>query len=329
MATRTRLTTSPTSNGLPGFLRCRAQPIAFDPSAPTTKLWQAHSAAMKLFGENGRCSNARLNLLDLKANLAERLAADCILCPRRCRVRRDKGERGYCQVGWESHFAHDFLHLGEDLSIIPAYSLFLGGCTIRCVYCRKWKLLESPDKGPHLGSDFPARVRQAVSEGAASIKLLGGTPEPHLHNLLRALRNVDQELPVVWESTMYISHEALEMASGVVDLFLANLRYGNDKCAADLSAVGDYTAWAFPATLKAKQFARVWVRHLVLPGHLECCTRPIVEWCADHFALHQFALLFQYSPHYEAWERPDLARRLSSQEMAAARRMVKEAFARK
>ena len=265
----------------------------------------------------------------------------CSLCPQDCRVNRASDQRGACGVGAQSFFAHDFLHLGEDEQLVPTYAVFLGGCTMHCLYCRKWRLLLEPDNGMPLDANFPPRVANAESAGARSLKFLGGTPEPHLPNLLSALRTLNSPLPIIWESSMFLSEQCLRLALGTVDLFLANLRYGSDDCAFALSGVRNYVETARQATLRAAAYVPVLIRHLVLPGHLDCCTAPTLTWAAQHlwspkrprrpgdFPREAFQLLFQYVPHHRVFDHPELglSRRLTPEERQQAQQILQEAFA--
>jgi len=317
----------------PAFRRC----LQFDVGAQVRDLsereaWALHQEAMERFwNEGGTLSTPKpfCSLLDLKEELARRSLEKCRLCPWECEADRAWGAKGPCGVGDVSYFAHDFLHLGEQPDLVPAHTFFLGGCTMRCLYCRKWQVIENPEAGFRLLDRFSARVEQAVREGARSLKWLGGTPEPHLPDILAALGSLRVNLPVMWESTMYISREGLALAEGTVDLFLANLRYGSDRCALALSGVTGYLRASRQATLAAAAHTAVLIRHLVLPGHLDCCTRPVLEWAAAHFPAERVELLLQYVPHYQAFAHPELAihRRLSTAERERARALYEEVFA--
>ncbi|MEM2815614.1 MAG: radical SAM protein, partial [Candidatus Bathyarchaeia archaeon] len=67
-------------------------------------------------------------------------------------------------------------------------------------------------------------------------------------------------------------------------------------------------------------------RVLVLPGHLECCTRPILNWIAENLGEEtRVNVMFQYRPEWRAYEVPELRRRLTKSEMEAAIRIAREA----
>ncbi len=232
---------------------------------------------------------------------------------------------GWCGVGSEAHVAADLVHLGEVAELAPAWTVFLSGCTMRCVYCRKWELIEQPQAGRVLEPRwFAERARQARAEGARTIKLLGGTPEPHVAALLAAMGEMDAPLPVIWESTMFMSVQCLSLIEGTVDLFIANLRYGNDECARELSGVAEYVAPALAALREVMRWSEVRIRHLVLPGHIDCCTRPLAAMLEEIAPELELELLMQYVPFWRAGDHPPLDRRLTEAERSAAIAAVSE-----
>ncbi|MDK2384556.1 MAG: pyruvate formate lyase-activating protein, partial [Candidatus Korarchaeota archaeon] len=72
------------------------------------------------------------------------------------------------------------------------------------------------------------------------------------------------------------------------------------------------------------------IRHLVLPGHLECCTKPVLRWIAHNLPAERVLvnIMDQYRPEHlvarypDRW--PDTARRPSYSEVAEAYRYAEE-----
>jgi putative pyruvate formate lyase activating enzyme len=109
-----------------------------------------------------------------------------------------------------------------------------------------------------------------------------------------------------------------------VDVYLGDFKYGNDACAKKLSKVNNYLEIVQPNFKSAYKTAEILLRHLVLPGHLECCTRPIAEWVAKNIPQTRFNLMFQYSPCYRAGGYPEIDRYLTTEEEAQAIEIVTE-----
>ena len=47
-------------------------------------------------------------------------------------------------------------------------------------------------------------------------------------------------LPIVWNTNGYMTELTSSLLPGVIDVFLPDLKYGNDKCALKLSGVNNY-----------------------------------------------------------------------------------------
>jgi putative pyruvate formate lyase activating enzyme len=78
--------------------------------------------------------------------------------------------------------------------------------------------------------------------------------------------------------------------------------------------------------LEANRNGELIIRVLVLPGHLECCTKPILNWIAGKLGTEtRINLMFQYRPEWRAHEIPELHRRLSREEMKRAVELAEEA----
>ena len=63
----------------------------------------------------------------------------CNICPRRCAVSRESGERGYCGAGKEITVSHVSRYMGEEPVVSGkkgSGAIFFGGCNMRCVFCQ-------------------------------------------------------------------------------------------------------------------------------------------------------------------------------------------------
>ncbi len=271
---------------------------------------------------------AQVNLLDLKVELSRRVLARCRFCERRCEIDRLSGATGYCGVGAESRYSSDFLHMGEEPELVPSHTIFFSGCTFHCVYCQNWDIAMHPRSGfPAEPAMLAAVLQEGLSQGSRNANFVGGNPDPDLHTILETVKLVGAEgrfLPMVWNSNMYTSSEAMELLTGVIDVYLGDFRYGNDACAKELSDVEGYGEVVRRNFAIAWETSEVMVRHLVLPGHLECCTRPVMEWVAGNMPGAYFNLMFQYRPEYRAGLHPAIDRRLTQQEREKALSMAAE-----
>lgn len=263
---------------------------------------------------------SRKQVLAVKQELATDLAASCQLCARRCGVNRPAGERGYCGVGWPGRIGAEHLHFGELEHIIPTHSVFFSGCTMRCTYCRKAALSQDPEYGHAFEPRTLAEVvEQRRREGARSLKLLGGTPEPQLPpQIVELLAHLITPLPVAWETTLYVSPGTCDVLDGLVDLLICNVRYGNDECARRLSDAPGYVDAVRESLERVRGRIPLALRHLVLPGHAICCTGPVAALLQGLTPETPLFLLMQYSPFGNPGNDPRLLSPLSEHDRAEA-----------
>jgi len=271
---------------------------------------------------------AEPGLLDVKVELARRMLESCVCCERRCGADRTEGKTGFCGATAESRYSSDFLHMGEEPELVPSHTIFFTGCTFECVYCQNWDIAMNALSGLRAEPAMLAAVLQeGVSQGSRNANFVGGNPDPHLWTILETVRltgPVARALPMVWNSNMFTSSEAMELLNGVIDVYLGDFRYGNDVCAEEFSGVRGYWDVVSRNFAYAFETAEVMLRHLVLPGHLECCTRPIMEWVSENMPGAYFNLMFQYRPEYKAGLFPTIDRRLTPEERSKALAMASE-----
>ncbi len=241
--------------------------------------------------------------------LAEKLVNPCRLCEWRCMVDRHS-EKGFCGVGYESRVSSAFLHWGEESFLVPSGTIFFTGCNFRCVYCQNWEISQHPEAGEVW---TPQEIADWITQTQAiNVNFVGGEPTPHLHNIVKALSLCKRNIPIIWNSNMYASKESMEILNQIVDLWLADFRYGNDDCASRLSKVKNYFA-TITRNLKLAQGDMV-IRVLVLPNHIDCCALPILDWIAKHRRDAIVNLLSQYWPAYKASECEEINRKLTREE---------------
>jgi putative pyruvate formate lyase activating enzyme len=291
------------------------------------ELWALHAESMHRFrrawSRGDEPEPLELpSLLDLKAALARRMLSHCQMCERRCDVNRLQGERGYCGVGDISRVASVFLHFGEESELVPSHTIFFSGCTFHCEYCQNWDIAMDPRAGsPAEPASLAATLLDGIRQGSRNANFVGGNPDPNLHTILETIATLGEEgryLPMIWNSNMYTSLEAMRLLDGVMDIYLADFRYGNDECAREYSNVEGYFKVVSRNFTIAHGQGEIMLRQLLLPGHLHCCTARIMEWVASNMPDVYFNLMFQYRPEYRAAQHPEIDRRPSLEEKKEA-----------
>jgi len=242
------------------------------------------------------------DLVALQDTLDRELGA-CRLCPHRCGVDR-RVAAGRCALHAEAHVYKDLLHVGEERALIPSYAVFLSGCSLRCVYCSEGDVLEQPHVGTPLSEQPDAqRIAAMRAAGARTFQFVGGEPVVNLPAIVRFVQARGAalgELPLVVNTNLWAEPVALTALAALADLVLADLKHGNDACALRLSGVAPYVdgVLANLGALHARGVPLL-VRHLAVPGHLECCTRPALA-ALDRWPDLTVNVLTGYVPFWHA-----------------------------
>ncbi len=309
----------------------------FDESLSEIELWKEHKKLMKKFYETKAFIDKgkldikdleipRFSLLDLKIILTKDVLKNCELCERKCHVNRLKGEKGECRVGNTCLISSEFIHLGEEFHISPSHTIFFMGCNFHCQYCQNWTISQWFEEGyPITPNELARLIERRRGEGARNVNFVGGEPTPNLLPILEALKACKVNVPVIWNSNFYMSKKTMEILDGVVDLYLPDFKYGNDKCAKRLSKVENYFEIVSRNHLIASKQAEITIRHLVLPNHLECCSKPILKWIARKIRKKCIVnLMDQYRPEFRASQHIDINRRLTREEFEEVIKLAKK-----
>lgn len=319
------------------FQICKRVKILTELSASEEELWDAHERGLKEFRKlltNIDAGKTKLedlelpkrSLLDLKVELAQRILKSCHFCERRCGVDRTTGKVGVCGVGERSRIASEFIHTGEEPELVPSYTIFFNGCTFKCCFCQNYDISQDPRGGVEVSPQTLAGLVKAQRrDGARNVNWVGGSPTPHLHTILEALNLCKVSVPSVWNSNFYMSLEAMKLLFATQDVYLSDFKYGDDTCALKYSKVPNFFKIVARNHRLAFADSELIIRHLVLPTHLECCTRPILEWIANNLGLEvRVNIMPQFRPEYKAHEFEELSRRITGEEMQAALDIARE-----
>jgi putative pyruvate formate lyase activating enzyme len=320
------------------FRIAKKLPAEFGENDSIGELWQEHERLARKFCKIEReidtrrkslrnMPNPEKSYLDLKIAIARRILTNCRFCTRRCGVDRFKGELGYCKCGIEITVSSIFEHMGEEPELVPSGTVFTVGCTMRCRHCQNWTISQWIEKGEVYKPEALAKeVEQLRMRGCRNANLVGGEPTPWLEQWLETFNYVNINVPVVWNSNSYYSPETARLLAGFVDVYLLDFKYGSDGCAEKISGAPSYWETCTRNHLEAKKHGELIIRILVLPSHLECCTKPIINWIARNLGIEtRINVMFQYRPEWKAYEILELRRRLTRDEKKRAIQLAKEA----
>ena len=226
---------------------------------------------------------SRASIARERAAIARAMLADCRFCAHDCGVNRLVGEFGLCRAGAEPRFFSAQTEVSDELELIPTFAIALSGCDLRCDFCITGAESWNPRAGENFdAADIARKAKQALRNGARTIMVLGGEPTIHLPAALELVAELPDSARLIWKTNAHGSAQARELLDGMFDVWLADFKFGNDDCARRLAKISNYTQVVQENVLWANERNELIVRHLLMPGHIDCCWKPVAEWLAEN-----------------------------------------------
>lgn len=266
----------------------------------------------------------------------------CDLCAHACRANRLQGAKGVCKAGDSVQVSSFGPHFGEESVLVGragSGTIFFTGCNLKCVFCQNWDISHLR-QGQTVSTEELAEIMLALERtGCHNINLV--TPTPYLPQILAALEIAAGQglsLPIVYNCGGYESLTALELLDGIVDIYMPDIKFGDDVSALPLTGARNYFSAVKAAVAEMHRqvgdlqldangiaYRGLLVRHLVLPGNL-AATEKVFDFIANEISRHTYInIMDQYYPAYQANKYPPLNRRLHYHEYKAAIETAKAA----
>jgi putative pyruvate formate lyase activating enzyme len=259
-----------------------------------------------------------------RAQTARGLLTNCHFCAHHCGVNRLAGEQGPCHAGAETRCFSAQVEVSDELELIPTFAVALGGCDLRCDFCitgaSSWNAAEGLSFNVRA---VAAQARRALEAGARTVMVLGGEPTIHLPAALAFVAEMPTTARLVWKTNAHGSAQARELLDGMFDIWVADYKFGNDACAERLARIPDYVRTVQENLLWADRQGELIVRHVLMPGHLECCWEPVAEWLAAGLPGVKVNLRCGFWPAWHSRRHPELCRTAYAEECAQARRIAR------
>jgi len=243
----------------------------------------------------------------------------CVLCPRMCGANREEDEKGYCRTGKKALVASYCVHRGEE-PIISGFNgsgtVFFANCNLSCVFCQNYEISQN----------WKENFVKATKEELAEIYLELQSMKVHNINWVSPSHIVPQavealfiaaekglSIPVVYNSNGYDSAQTLKLLDGIVDIYMPDFKYFDEKAAKELSDALNYPHFAKQAIKEMwRQVGKLivdengvalrglLVRHLVLPNNLSQ-SEQVIKYLAEEVSPDiAISLMSQYYPAHKA-----------------------------
>jgi len=278
--------------------------------------------------------------LNQRIQLLKEFLKECRLCPRECRVNRLNGEVGYCKAPSEIMVSSAFPHFGEEPPLVGYHgsgTIFLTHCNLRCVFCQNYDISHL-GRGEQITSSEIAKAMVKLQEmGCHNINFV--TPTHYAPQIVASLPEAIEmglSLPIVYNCSGYESIEVIRLLDGVIDIYMPDAKYMEEKFSKQFSNAPDYPE-VIKKVLKemyrqvgdlktnSKRIAErgLLIRHLVMPGGV-ASSEAVLKFIAEEISPHSYVnIMDQYRPEYRAYEYSEISRRITHKEYLEAIQMAK------
>ncbi|AFM22540.1 pyruvate formate lyase activating protein-like uncharacterized Fe-S protein [Acetomicrobium mobile DSM 13181] len=276
-----------------------------------------------------------LKELSERLEMALEILSNCELCPRKCHVNRLKSDKGFCKTGRNAAVSSYGPHFGEEKVLVGRFgsgTIFFTHCNMSCVFCQNYDISQL-GKGNEVSAQELADIMlELQGTGCHNINLV--SPTHCVAQILEALLIAFEEglkIPIVYNTGGYDSVDTLKLLDGIVDIYMPDIKYGDDEAGMRYSIAPNYFSVAKKAVKEMHRqvgdlktddsgiaVKGLLARHLVLPGDL-AGTEKVMEFLATEISTETFVnIMDQYRPLYMARQYPELSRSINRAEFQRA-----------
>lgn len=256
------------------------------------------------------------------------MLSNCNLCIKRCNVNRNLGEIGHCRATSKIRVAKAYLHYWEEPCISGkngSGTIFFSNCNLKCVFCQNYTISHE-NFGKEITVNRLAEIFINLQDkGANNINLV--TPTHYVPQIIEAIKLAKKNglsLPILYNTNSYDSLETIKALKGLIDVYLPDFKYFDDKYAIKYSKVSSYgknalliikemIAQVGPPRFNENGIIEkgVVIRHLLLPGLL-FDSKKIIDTIHSNFQDTVFiSLMNQYIPMHNACDYPEINKPLN------------------
>jgi len=255
----------------------------------------------------------------------------CQLCPRKCKVNKLKGEKGFCRAGKNITFSLAQPHFGEEPILTGengSGTIFFTYCSLRCVYCQNYEISQLGQGKKITPRELAKIMINLQNKRVHNINLV--SPTHFIPQIIQALILAIPQgfhLPLVYNTSGYERVEILKLLRGIIDIYLSDMRYSDDKMAEKYSGVLNYVHYNRLAI--KEMFNQVGnpilsgqgiiqrgliIRHLVLPNNI-AGSKNTFRFLAKEISKDVYvSLMAQYFPCFKAKNYPLINRPITHSE---------------
>ncbi|MDO8535825.1 MAG: radical SAM protein [Candidatus Omnitrophota bacterium] len=175
----------------------------------------------------------------------------CDICPRKCLADRSSGRAGYCRAPYNPVVYSYMPHRGEEPPISGrrgSGAIFFSHCNMKCAYCQNYSFSQL-DKGNETSIDRLAEMMLSLeNSGCHNINLVSPTHfVPRIISALQLAFDKGLNIPIAYNTGGYERVETIRALSGIVDIYMPDMRYSSNEMAERYSDAPGYVDYDRPA----------------------------------------------------------------------------------
>ena len=266
-------------------------------------------------------------VLEKRVNQAVQYLTACKVCPLNCGVNRLQDKKGVCQTGRYAQVSSYGPHYGEEVPISGwrgSGTIFFSRCNLHCVFCQKADISQI-GFGKEVSPENLAEIMLALQKtGCHNINLV--SPSHVVPQILEALLLAVENglcIPLVYNSGGYDSLETLYLLNGIIDIYMPDMKFADEKMAKKYSRIPNYPIINQKAIEEMYRqvgdlelesngvaFRGLLVRHLVMPDNI-AGSKEIIEFLVNRVSSDIYLnLMDQYYPAFQVAKFPEINRKI-------------------
>jgi putative pyruvate formate lyase activating enzyme len=285
----------------------------------------------------------RTGELESRVEEARAMLEECRLCGRECHVDRLEGTKGaVCRTGEKAVVSSFNAHFGEEDPLVGQHgsgTIFFTNCNLKCQFCQNYEISQLGEGREVSAEEIAGMMLHLQGRGCHNVNFVSPTHViPQIMAALLIAAEKGLRVPLVHNTGGYDSLETLSLLDGIVDIYMPDMKYADEKVGRKYSKVKEYPQVNQAAVREMHRQVGdlvtdeqgiaqrgLLVRHLVLPNGL-AGTSEIVRFLAEEISPETYVnVMSQYRPTYKAHEYPDIDRRPTMEGLEEAVSLAQEA----
>lgn len=263
--------------------------------------------------------------LSERSRILESMLADCYICPKDCRINRQKNEIAACYSGNEPVVSSYCVHYGEEPGLAGTEefsnengigNIFFGNCNLRCVYCQNYEISQnhkSEKKNEVTRERLAGMMIELQNKNVNAIGFVSPTHfVPQIVSAVNIAAGQGLNLPLIYNTNSYDSAEVLKLFDGIIDIYLPDLKYSEDEYGYRYSKIKNYVRFSRAAIAEMYRQTGsglvienglikkgLLIRHLILPNDL-AGSYDTLKFISELDNKISVSLMSQYYPVHKA-----------------------------